>query len=443
VRTAQGEQVVVIRARRSDAPARAVARDRLTPAAEIALLCAREQIDVDPDGSLVPGRVERLRDRCGEVDDWEALGRTVGRLGILPLVHQHLRRAAADVVPEVALEQLAAAARSAAVRNLQAADLHLQLHRDILTPMGVPHVFLKGTTLAHRFYAQPNLRVALDVDVLVPEGELERIAHALRDLGFRPKTPAMGTDDGIRYASRVLVGGCDWVSPAGVLVEVHGRLQFQAGRLAPERLLVDNDHVLVAGVPLPTLTLSDTVSHLCLHHTRSSWTRLSWVADLDAMLRSTGADPAALIVEARARRFGRVVAASLGLHRALARPEPAAPFDAMPADPAATDENEAVGEPLAAELHDVCIESLASAGATGGVRPSRSIRRRSSRVAYVDLAPAHRLRVRVRSLIRQFRPQGVEFLRLPLPAHLQWTYFLLRPILRLVHGPYRPPEAGR
>jgi hypothetical protein len=393
----------------------------------------------------VPGRVERLRDRCGEVDDWAALVRMVGDLRIRPLVHQHLREIAADLVPDPALAELAVAARQDVLRNLQTAEVHIRLHRDILAPMGVPHVFVKGTTLAHRFYAQPNLRVARDVDVLVPEGDLERIAHTLRDLGYRAKWPQFGTDDGIAFAARV-VGGMDWVSPDEILIEVHSTLKYQAGRLPTARLLADAVDVTVAGRPLPALSLADTVSHLCLHHTRSSWTRMSWVADLDAMLRATGADRASLVATAHTRGFGRVVAASLGLHRALARPDPAAPLSAPLAAPLAATPTAAAADPdvtLTAELLDVCLTGLARIDAPLGAPASVPVRRRSSQVAYADLAPLHRRRLRVLSSMGRFRRQSADFLRLPLPKRLHWAYLLLRPVLRLVHGRFGLPEGER
>ena len=128
----------------------------LSPATAIAVLCARERLDVDPDGTPAPRRVERLRARCTEVDDWDALIERSRALLVLPLVHRHLRAAAADVVPPDVLGRMGAVARRLVLRNLQLAQLHLRLSRDLLAPLGVPHVFLKGTTLAHRFYAEPR-----------------------------------------------------------------------------------------------------------------------------------------------------------------------------------------------------------------------------------------------------------------------------------------------
>jgi hypothetical protein len=423
-----GGLVSVVSARRADDRSVMV----LAPIAAIALLCAREHVDADPDGSFAPGRVDALRTRCTEVDDWEELVRAVAALRILPLVHQHLRQHAADLVPQTVLDSLAGAARRDALRNLQVVAVHLRLHRDVLVPLGVPHAFLKGTTLAHRHYEQPNLRVARDIDVLVPQRDLERIAHTLRDLGYRPKWPVTGTDDGIRYSARML-GEVDWVSPEGVLIEVHSKLVLEAGRLPVDRVLADADQVDVGGVALPTLGLADSVSHLCLHHTRSAWTRLSWVADLDALLRANGGDAAALVALARTRGFGRVVAASLELHRALARPDPCPPV-------APTGSGDDRDRALAAELLDVCLAGLKRTDASLGAGPSAAVARRAIRSACADLSATRRLRVRVRSVVSRFGPQVADFLHLPLPARLHRAYYVLRPFLRLRFGAFRPAE---
>jgi len=410
----------------------------LDVASAVALLCARERVDVDPDGSCASGRVERLRGLCAVVRDWDAVVRRASELLVVPLVHRHLRQVAGDVVPEVAFVALAGAARGAVLRNLRVAELHLRLSRDVLGPSGVRHVFLKGTTLAHRFYEDPSLRVARDVDVLVSRGDLRGVAHALRECGFRARHAVFGSDDGIAFAADVL-GEVQWVSPDGVLVEVHSRLMLEEGRLPTGRLLADPDHVDVAGVGLPMLREPEAVAHLCLHHTRSGWTHLHCVADLDAVLRATGADPAALVASARTLGFGRVVAASLGLHRMLAASDPAA----VPVRQVSGGAGDAEDVRLAGVLREVCLAGLARTDVSYRLRPSAAVARRARRVALADLGLPRRARVRMRDVFGRFSRQGADFVRLPLPAGWHWVYFVLRPLLRLVHGSFEPAPARR
>lgn len=408
----------------------------------LALLCAREDVGSDPDGTPRPERVARLRERCSAIDDWSALIDRVDRLLVLPLVHRHLRTHADDLVPEEAMRTLAARSRRWVVRNLQVADVHLRLTRDVLTPIGVPHVFVKGTTLAHRFYREPNLRIARDVDVLVPRTALETVGRRLRDLGHRALHAQLDSDDGIRYSARVL-GDSAWVSPDGVLIEVHARLKLGAGRLATSRLLEDPAHVTVAGVPLPALQEPDAIAHLCLHHSWSGYDRLHWIADLDAVLRATGAEEERIIAAARAHGFGRVVAASLGLHRALAAPDPEVPI--VPSVRATRGPSGA--DRGARGLTEVCLAALDRAGEGGGM--SRSERRRAVRVATADLAPLRRAGVRSRHALRPFGRHASDFVRLPLPARWHAAYVVLRPVLRVLRGPFagtagrvaRPPRA--
>ena len=63
----------------------------------------------------------------------------------------------------------------------------LQLERrllavdDLFARHGVPHRFVKGATIAHRFYDHPALRMSVDVDVLVPTGRLDQAVAVLAD----------------------------------------------------------------------------------------------------------------------------------------------------------------------------------------------------------------------------------------------------------------------
>jgi hypothetical protein len=224
-----------------------------------------------------------------------------------------------------------------------------------------------------------------------------------------------------------------------VLVEVHSRLKLAAGRLAPSRLLADPAHVVVGGVPLPTLHADDAIGHLCLHHTWSGYDRLHWVADLDAVLRATGGDEERLVAAARARGFGRVVAASLGLHRALAAPDPVAVVAAGRAARTGwtgwTARGASGADRRTGELVAVCLAGLDRAGEDGGATV-RGERRRAMRIATADLAPLRRTGVRTRHALRPMARHAADFVRLPLPARWHAAYLVLRPVLRVLRGPF-------
>lgn len=381
----------------------------LTPAARILLLCAREELN--------PAQAQQLSALCPAVTAWPSLIRQADELRVLPLVHRHLRATAAAgaEVPRDVLAELALRSRARVLENLRTADVHLRLVRDVLTPLDVPHVFVKGTTLAHRWYRDPNLRVSRDVDVLVPAAALEPIAHRLRDLGYTAAPGAFGSDDGIRYAARVM-RIVNWWTPDGVLIEVHSRLKLEAGRLETARLLADPAHVMVAGEPLRTLHESDAIAHACHHHARSRFARLHWVADLDVMLRAHDGDAEALIAAAASRGFGKVAASAFALHRVLASTDPLHELQHRPPRDA-----------LARQLLQRCL------AAVSGDERSADSRATSSRRAHAgttDLPELQRWTLRLHArLVQPLQRQSTDFLHLPMPSRWHLLYLVLRPFL--------------
>lgn len=72
--------------------------------------------------------------------------------------------------------------RSVAVDLIRATDLR-DLHH-ALRGAGLPVLLLKGAALAHTHYPAPQLRLGMDVDLLVPVATVSRVRRLLEDLGF-------------------------------------------------------------------------------------------------------------------------------------------------------------------------------------------------------------------------------------------------------------------
>lgn len=95
-------------------------------------------------------------------------------------------------------------------------ERHMLTVHDVLEHAGVPHRFVKGATVAHRFYSHPGLRMSVDVDVLVPGASLEAALAALAGADHtRPQAdPYRGFSR--RYAKSVTMRAV-----SGVEVDVH------------------------------------------------------------------------------------------------------------------------------------------------------------------------------------------------------------------------------
>ena len=95
-------------------------------------------------------------------------------------------------------------------------ERHLLTVHELLLDHGLRHRFIKGSTIAHRFYSHPALRMSVDVDVLVPSAELEHALAVLAEDGHVRTQP-----DPYPGFSRVYGKSVTMRHSNGVEVDVH------------------------------------------------------------------------------------------------------------------------------------------------------------------------------------------------------------------------------
>ena len=107
-------------------------------------------------------------------------------------------------------------------RAVEVAAWSVQLERHLLEVHDrfeiaeLPHRFVKGATVAHRFYSHPGLRMSVDVDVLVTPGDLERAVAVLAESGHVRLQPDPYPGFSRRWAKSVSVRDA-----VGIEVDVH------------------------------------------------------------------------------------------------------------------------------------------------------------------------------------------------------------------------------
>jgi hypothetical protein len=383
------------------------------PIPQVLLLCAREDLNAR--------QAEHIVRLCGAIGDWQALVEQAEFRLILPLVYRHFARLCPVGVPVEVMDALKGRTLQIVLHNLKVAALHSRLVREVLEPLRVPYVFNKGPTLAYRYYREPGLRMTRDIDLLVPRRDLARVGRRLREAGFSShEDRAWAGDDALRFRARFL-GLMAWVSPDGVLVEIPTSLDSEWGRLPTDEIIAKAESVSIGGMPIQVVQGPDFFSYLCRHHTRHHFARLHWIADLDAILHSPGFDLASAKVQAKRRGFGRTVDAACAVHRAAAEPEPwNATFD----------------DPFAHEVFRHCLLNLE------GDYVRECELRDAFPTADIDIDPARRwLRQVFHRNLRRFRPNGEDFLHLPLTERWHGAFYALRPVLwtiRTVRKALRP-----
>jgi hypothetical protein len=170
----------------------------------------------------------------------------------------------------------------------------LEIHQ-ILAGAKVPHIMLKGWSLAERLYSDPALRLTRDHDFLVPVEAAKAGYRALLAHGFRPLP---GGDEAVEKHERPVWRNDDraWsgyiYDPAYPRpVELHTRLWEKTWRGLTVRELPDLwSHSLstsIAGTPMLILNDEYVAVHLAMHfagHWIEREPRLSQLFDLALLL---------------------------------------------------------------------------------------------------------------------------------------------------------------
>lgn len=376
---------------------------RINTAAQILLLCSRE--------TLTDAQARHIHELCTEIGDWDDFLRQASFRMVVPFVNRHFQALEPSAVPRRVFEALHERTRSAAMGYLTMIAVQNRLVSEVLAPLGIPFLFFKGPSLAHRFYRNPVLRMCRDIDLLTRRRDMLRLGQRLRECGYQAYPgPEWASDDALQFRQR-FSGMMDWLSPEGVLIEMPTNLDTQWNRLPTDELLANAGTVTVGGLELPIMPDSDFLAYMCRHHTRHHWARLHWIADLNVILGTDRARRQAGMARARELGLARTVSAAIEIDRAASAPCPwQARFD----------------DPFAHEVFRHMLMNL------DGDQVTEMRLRDEFTTTDIDIPQPQRWWSRTRrNLIGRFRPSMEDFEQYPLPARRHGLYYFLRPFLWL------------
>jgi hypothetical protein len=351
------------------------------------------------------------RELCQVIGDWEGVAGLANQRFVLPLLYRHLKRITPDNLPAETLSSM----RERCVRDIKnhllIVSAYQKLVQDIFQPLDIPQLFFKGYSLSACYYDEPSLRFSRDIDVLVPRHRIVDLLEAALEKGYRPvkKLEQLATDrTSLAYLARVQ-GVVTLVSPMGVIVEFHQRLDYTGTIYDTDELLAKAETLTIGDLDIPVMPTAELFVYICLHHTKHYWSHLHWLVDLDAIQRHPSFDLDEVYACAAKRNLTATVSASLELYRALAS-----------ADPWGQPMSEPGKQMLAA-----CFSVL-----QGGCEAERSLKKSKTSPDFSFLwqaSKSHWVRWRIFGWIRLFRPSYADYQSWPLPQRWQWLYRVTRP----------------
>lgn len=281
-----------------------------------------------------PERDEAVIAAAGKIADWAGVLQLAARHRVEGLAHAALQGTGIGLPPDIG-NALASRAQRIASRNGLLTDESVRLQR-AFAAAGIASMILKGSALAQLAYGSVDFKQARDIDLWVaPDDALAALRHL----------------EGDGYALVLPRGPLDAAQRAAVLrygreIElVHGvskmRVELQ-WRLAAHPLLLRGvgatgarqTVTLPDGRALTTLADDDLFAYLCVHGAYHAWSRLKWLADLNALIASRHpGDIAHLYRHAETRSAGLCAGQALLLcQRILGLPLPAALAARLSAD---------------------------------------------------------------------------------------------------------------
>jgi hypothetical protein len=258
-----------------------------------------------------------IRSAAADGIRWEEFLRVVRRHRVGGLVQDAMLSAGIDCPPLIA-ETMARQSRRIIRRNLTSATEAVRLQR-AFESAGIPALVLKGAALAQLAYGSFKTKHARDIDFLVSPERAEAALRLLERESYTLLSPAKYLSEPqrqavVRYAREV------------ELVRRDKRLRVELQwRVASNPLLLkgvaaysaSQSVTLSDGVTVRTLGADDLFAYLCVHGANHSWSRLKWLADVNALLAAGNADIARLYRHAQNIGAGLCAGQTLLLCRRL------------------------------------------------------------------------------------------------------------------------------
>lgn len=298
------------------------------PVERVLTLCARRALDLAARLDLY--EVGASLDAAA----WRELATRALDEGLAGLVLAHVSESGLfERMPGEAAETLLDAYRIAWIGNRRLRGVLAEVLA-AFAARGVEATCVKGVALALRYYGEPALRPAGDLDLLVRRADVARCRAALEGLGCRAQ-PGMGSP---RQFYPLFFRALVYTHPSGLVIELHWELITLPAYLprlrADDALWARADQIEILGQRARYLAPADELRYLALHAIvqHADTRRAIWLVDIAELVRALPSswDWDAFVAETRRLGLaGPVMAALLAARQYGPLPVPRGALDAL------------------------------------------------------------------------------------------------------------------
>lgn len=271
---------------------------------------------------------KQLRQRLHHLTpiQWEQLIALADKHQVTALLYHRLKGIDSELVPPAIWQILQKSYYRNVFRSIQ---LYREL-QEITTALQahqIPTLILKGAHLGAAVYDSIALRSMLDIDLLVPQHQVERAVEQIKALGYEPSTPWLSLDAYLAYQHHVP----PFIRPKAVAaLELHWRITLpnRAHSIPMDELWQRSITVSVNGSSVQGFCPEDLLLHVCMHATYHHWFQqgVRFLCDITEIVHRYGGqlDWEAVIERAAAWEWQRgVYLALVAAQQLLGAPIPA------------------------------------------------------------------------------------------------------------------------
>ena len=244
--------------------------------------------ELTPEQRLMLDIVLRRNPQVPEQIDWDAFDASVRKHRLQPLLIRGLKS-----MDRQTLEQYPALKRYLGMQNKYSMESFQRLQalaqvNAALADAGIRMISMKGPLLAMELYGDPSLRTSRDLDVMVPETDLDRAGEVLAELGYAPEeNPFHKTPLRRRYYGIVDSEKHEVYHKDDIVLELHWKSDFQTEDSFDELWDRRQEQVLL-GRPIAAMGTEDRYPALIVHAAEHGFHRLRWLLDLYELQKKPG-----------------------------------------------------------------------------------------------------------------------------------------------------------
>jgi len=220
-------------------------------------------------------------------------------------------------IPQPFMIQLQSLQRNIALENMTLAAELINITKE-LDKKRLPYLSIKGPALSQSLHQNITTRQICDLDILVDEEDLIKIADILIQKGYRTQLPY----DLLKNAGfRALDNDFTFLHyDKKIMIELHWKL-FPSRHHMPldfEMLYHSHIHVTLQKHNIKVLSNANNLLYLCLHASKHLFEQLKWLCDIDRLIRdSPNLDFTTLYTKAQTLQVQEPLLLALQMSKAL------------------------------------------------------------------------------------------------------------------------------